>query len=319
MHRWDATSRLPPRGTPPIRYAQAVPALATPAKLRGPGWRRPYRGWYVPAAVQMAGPSQRIVEAAALLPAFGAVGSWAAGHWQGAGLLDGLAPDGRSQLPVLLCLSERGQIRPRSGVQISRERLPAREVMECRGIACTTPLRTGFDGARLATDLTEAVVIVDVLAKAGVLSLGELADYVREHPGWRGIAQARAALGVADPRSRSPAETRLRMLWMLAAALPRPEVNARVLDSAGRLLGVADLLDYDAGVVVEYDGADHRGLERHTSDNAREEAFEAHGLIVVRVTSLDLYRWPRRTEQRLRAAHERGLRRDRGGDEWVIG
>jgi len=319
MHRWDATSRLPPPGTPPIRYAEALAVDGTPGKLRGRRWRRPYRGWYVPASAPVAGPSQRIVEAAALLPTYGAVGGWAAGHWQGAGLLDGLSPDARSQLPVLLCLSERGQIRPRQGVRISRERLPPREVVECRGVACTTPLRTGFDCARLATDLTEAVVMIDVLAQAGVLTLDALADYVHEHPGWRDVAQARAALALADCRSRSPAETRLRMLWTLRAALPRPEVNAKILDSAGRLLGIADLLDYEAGVVVEYDGADHRGLERHTADNAREESFECHGLVVVRVTALDLYRWPQRTGQRLRAARERGLRRDRGTDQWLIG
>jgi hypothetical protein len=261
---------------------------ATAAKLRGPSWRRSFHGWYVPADVVPASPTQRIVEGAALLPAGGAVGGWGAGHWLGAGLLDGVAPDGRTLLPLLLCLSERGHIRPHPGVVLSRERLPPQDVVELRGLRCTAPLRTGFDGARLARCLTEAVVTLDALAHAGVLDLEELSKYVGNHPRWRGVGRARQALIFADARSGSPAETRLRMLWRVRAGLPAPEVNVSVYDPYGRPLGIADLLDEEAGLVVEYDGADHRGLEQHTADNAREEGFEAHGLVVVRVTALDL-------------------------------
>ncbi len=91
-----------------------------------------------------------------------------------------------------------------------------------------------------------------------------------------------------------------------------------MVDEWGQLLGMPDLLDDDAGFVVEYDGAHHRALRQHTSDNAREEGFERAGLIVVRATAIDL--WPRRAElvRRLRDGHARGLARDRTQDRWGL-
>ena len=35
-------------------------------------------------------------------------------------------------------------------------------------------------------------------------------------------------------------------------------VNCPIQDLAGNLLGIADLLDEEAGLAVEFDGADHR-------------------------------------------------------------
>src|SRR3954447_802486 len=67
----------------------------------------------------------------------------------------------------------------------------------------------------------------------------------------------RAALDLASEDSRSPNETRMRLVWVLDAGLPVPAVNQPVYDLDGRLLGVADLLDVAAGVVGEYDGEDH--------------------------------------------------------------
>lgn len=65
-------------------------------------------------------------------------------------------------------------------------------------------------------------------------------------------------------------------------------VNCPVIDLSGRLLGVADLLDPVAGLVVEFDGADHRSARRHSSDVDREAGFRGVGLEVARVTGPDL-------------------------------
>jgi len=83
------------------------------------------------------------------------------------------------------------------------------------------------------------------------------------------------------------------------------------------LIGIADLLDPDAGTVGEYDGGQHRGLTEHTGDNAREEALEDLGLVVARVTSLDMRRRDE-TAARLVRAWERGERRDRAHDRWSL-
>jgi len=77
-----------------------------------------------------------------------------------------------------------------------------------------------------------------------------------------------------------------------------------VFTRQGRLLGVADLFDPVAGLVGEFDGADHRGARRHSRDVAREEGFRRAGLEVVTVTGPDL---PRRqlVVDRLRSVRAR--------------
>lgn len=71
--------------------------------------------------------------------------------------------------------------------------------------------------------------------------------------------------------------------------LPAPLMNCPIrAKDDGRLLGIADLLDEDAGLVVEYDGADHRGAARQTDDLDREHRFREHRPEVCRVTGLAL-------------------------------
>ena len=112
-------------------------------------------------------------------------------------------------------------------------------------------------------------------------------------------------------------ETRLRMLWMLRAQLPRPLVNAPVFNWREELVAIVDLLDQDAGTVGEYDGGQHRELAEHSGDNVREEALEDLGLVVTRVTSLNM-RERDETAARLMRAWERGESRDRTKDRWTI-
>jgi hypothetical protein len=64
-------------------------------------------------------------------------------------------------------------------------------------------------------------------------------------------------------------------------------VNREVFTRAGRLVGVADLLDPVAGVVGEYDGADHRSARRHSRDVEREQSFRRLGLEYFTVTGPD--------------------------------
>ena len=70
---------------------------------------------------------QRIVEAAAVLPAYGGVTGWAALRWLGASWMTGLAPDGQTPLPVVL-VTAGDDIRPQPGIQVSAERLNPAEL-----------------------------------------------------------------------------------------------------------------------------------------------------------------------------------------------
>ena len=293
--------------------------------LAGPRWRRTSRGLYVPATAVPSTTTQRLVEAAALLPAGGALGGWAAACAWGADLLDGRDDHTLREQPVLLFLPP-GQHRPAlPGVRYGQQRLRPVEIATRSGLVLTTPSRTASDLVHDAPDLTEAVVALDALLGAGLV---EVADLVAT-PGRRGARQARQACELARAGVRSTWETRLRLLYVLELGLPAPLVNRAVHDGDGRFLGVPDLLDVEAGLVLEYDGArwtgpgsrvvgGHRDRDQHRADNVREELFERAGLVVVRVDAVDMRRYRRRLLARIDAARADGLRRDRRRDRWVL-
>lgn len=129
---------------------------------------------------------------------------------------------------------------------------------------------------------------MDMAAAARIMSISRMRSHVATRAGWAGVEQVRAALDLADEDSRSPQETRARLIWVMDARLPRPSVNPPIFDRAGHLLGYPDLLDVEAGLVVEYDGDDHRSSRRHSDDVDREARFRAHGLEVTRLTTRDV-------------------------------
>jgi hypothetical protein len=285
-------------------------------ELRSGRWRRSSQGHYVPAHLEVT-PAQRIIEAGALLRGAGAIGGWAAAHWHGAPFFEGVDADGE-QLAVLLCIGDT-RLQKRPGIDLLRNSLPAADVVDVSGMPCTTPLRTTFDIARHARHLFAAVAAIDTLLECGLVNQPELAVYVERHRGWRGVAQARRAVGLAVEGVRSPPETWLRLTWTVTAALSSLLVNPPVFSRDGELLGIADLLDVDAATVIEYDGEDHLEPDQSESDRRRDERLRDHGMTVVRVTKDDMLR--ERGDQlisRLAAARLRGLARDRTRDRWTL-
>ena len=107
------------------------------------------------------------------------------------------------------------------------------------------------------------------------------------------------------------------MFYLLEADLPRPLVNRPVFDLDDRFLGTPDLFDPEAGLVIEFDGKDHRMRRRHQADNIREEKLEGANLTVCRIDSLDL-RQPVPLTERLRVRHAQGMRRNRDLDRWTL-
>jgi hypothetical protein len=145
-----------------------------------------------------------------------------------------------------------------------------------------------FDEMRRVEDPREAVVALDMAAAAELVSLREMRAYLLLRRSWRRSRRVAWAVDLASELSVSPGETRTRLVWVVDAGLPPPLVNQPVWDLDGRLLGVADLLDPDAGLVGEYDGATHRHAHRHVDDVRREDRFRRAGLECVTVTGLDL-------------------------------
>ncbi len=303
--------------TRPAGYRHLLAAGIGRGALAGPHWLRPSRGQYRPRVAELT-VTQRILDAAALLPAGGAIGGWAAAYVHGVLWLDGRDGWTGAEVPVLACVGAATHRLSLPGVRYTRARLPIDDVTVVAGVPVTTPLRTALDLTRRATTLEEAVVSLDALGAFRLLDrpayLARLDDLGRQP----GVRQARSAAALTDPAVRSPWESRLRMRYQLGAGLPRPEVNVPVFSLRGDLLGIPDLFDAEAGLVTEFDGAGHRARGQHHLDNHREERFEGHNLVVTRADSLDLRGVRAVLTGRLRQAYDRGRQRDRRRDRWTL-
>ena len=258
----------------------------------------------MPSTVDPDVPEQRILEQAMRLTSGGAVTGWAACRMHGAAFFDGLRDGGRTSVPVPLNCGPLHQIRRQPGDDLIRDILNPDEIVDVRGVPCTTVPRATFDAMRYARDVRRAVVALDMMAAAGLTTVAEMRDYVGRKQAWTGVQRARDAVALAEDLSRSPQETRLRLMWQLDAGRGRPLVNRPLFDLRGRLLGYPDLFDPEAGVVGEYDGADHRSAQRHSDDVDRESGFRDHLLEVVRFTGPDMT-VPQRVTERIHAAYAR--------------
>ena len=315
-HKWDPECPEPRDLVWPVRVDRMGSAGPTKAQVAGGHWRQTSWGFHVPAETPTDVPEQRVLEQSMRLPAGGVVTGWAGCRLHRVGLLDGLATDGATRLPVPLALGVTGRIRGDSRIVRLHEPLADADRTRRYGIPCAVIERAAFDALRIAPDVREATVVVDMVAAAAKSSPERMQEYVDTHPGFRNIALARSALTLADEHSRSPNETRLRLVWVLDAGLPTPWANCGIHDRSGRLLGVADLLDPVAGMVAEFDGADHLGRRRHTRDIGKDDAFRRVGLEVARVTGTDL-RNPDLVVDRLRATRKRALFETELDRRWI--
>jgi hypothetical protein len=147
---------------------------------------------------------------------------------------------------------------------------------------CQLGAMLGLDDLVIAADhLLEATSLTEAEGKA-------LLDTVICRTRRRGSESLRRAMVEARKGSRSPGETRVRLL-LCRAGLPEPELNGRVVDVRGRFLGTGDLVWRRYRVVLEYEGAHHGSdPEQFRYDVERYERFRDAGWTVVRVTAADL-------------------------------
>ncbi|MSZ77646.1 MAG: hypothetical protein F2667_11120, partial [Actinobacteria bacterium] len=213
-----------PRGTVlPVRVDREGKIGPTRGEARGPRWRRTSHGLYVPAEVDADRVEQRVVEAAARLPVYGAVTGWAGLAWLGSRWITGSAADG-TRRPVDLVVMHQN-VRSQPEVRVSEERLAPRDITACDGVRITTTARSVCFEMRYAATWRQAVVALDMAAYDDLVSVDEVQSYADEHSGWTGIPQCRKALAYADENSWSPQETLMRLIWMIDAERPRPWCN----------------------------------------------------------------------------------------------
>jgi hypothetical protein len=152
----------------------------------------------------------------------------------------------------------------------------------------TNPLRTAFDCARWLS-LTEAVVVVDALAHAELITPESFATYVRSHRKLRGIRQADWVAQLIEPLSESPMESRMRVL-LINSGFENPVAQYIVTDRRGKFVGRADLAYPEQRLIVEYDGAQHWSQRR--ADDRRRDRMRALGWTVLVASRDDYYESP---------------------------
>ena len=233
----------------PFRGSVAVArGRVTPGALRGHRFVRLFPDVYVAAGV---GVTFLVLSMAAFLvvePCGGVLSGYSAAELVGSSC----AP---RDVPAEVLVSGHVKVHPRLSVR--RGRPQEADVGTVYGCRLTTPLRTAWDLAR-SLELVEAVVAVDALAfRRFPPSL--LLDRREREPGARGCRRLDRVVDLADARSESPMETRLRLLLVLAG-LPRPEVQFPVPAARVRF----DLAYPEAKLAIEFDGDRHDDdLDRH--------------------------------------------------------
>jgi len=302
---WLGPARIDPEGiTGPTR-----------GEAYGPQWRRTSQGFFVPVTADTASDEQRIVEAAAVLPSDGAVTGWAALRWLGAMWFGGAR--GSGELRPVAVLTRCGEIRSQAGITVSSELRRPGEAVDADGVRVTIPVRSTLFEVRYAGSLEQAVVHADMAMQADLVSQRELRSYTSTLGTWTGVPLARDALAWTDENSWSPQETRLRLVWVRLATLPRPLCNAPVFDRGGRHIGTPDLIDPHAGVVGEYEGAVHLRSRQRGVDVRREQAFRDVGLEYVAWVGDD-WRDEWGIVARIRSAYARAARTPSGQRLWSM-
>jgi hypothetical protein len=307
--------------TLPVRPDPLGRAGPTPDQVRGNGWRRSARGFYVPAGVDGNDPDQRVVEAAAVLPEdWGGVTGWADLGWRGGRWFDGTPWGGGPVRPVVLAVGGNRAIRPQPayGILTTEERLAPHDHELVDGLRVTTAVRSVCFEMRCARDVWDAVTFIDMACFNDLVSIDEVAEYADFLNGWTGVPQCREAIPLASENAWSPREVGMRKVWVRDGRRPPPLCNVPIFGLDGRRLGTPDLFDPELGVVGEYDGGVHFvDGRRRPRDLDREEMFRSLGLEVVHMLADDV-RDPTRFERRLEAAYLRAQARPAGPRLWTL-
>ena len=216
-------------------------------------------------------------------------------------------------LPPLECvvLRDRARIEREGCVGGERDLAPG-DVTLVHGLRVTTPLRTAMD---LACKLRrpDGLAALDMFLRLYDLTILDLQRELPRYRRRRGVVRLRELIALADGRSESPRESRMR-LAVHDAGLPKPEPQWWVT-LHGVPLYRLDLAYPKHRVAVEYDGREWHDEtdEQRDADRERREWLSAHGWKVIVVREGDFApkqvdRWTREVRSALRDSHQLPVR-----------
>jgi very-short-patch-repair endonuclease len=182
-------------------------------------------------------------------------------------------------------------VRPHPGLLVHRAAVSPDDVVLVRGCRVTSPERTAWDLAR-RPGLTDSVVAVDTLAARWAFDPSVLLG--RRRPRVRGGRRVEHVVALADRRSESPMESRLRLLLVLGG-LPQPVVQHLLRDRSGVAVARFDLAYPHARLAIEYDGGTHLEAKGRIRDRERDAAASRLGWMTLRFGPKDVLAEPTRT------------------------
>lgn len=154
------------------------------------------------------------------------------------------------------------------------------------GVRLLGAVRTFVDCGTVLT-LPELVAAGDWLVGRKLATPSRLRSFA-ESSHLDGVQMARVAADLVRAGSESIQESVTRF-HLVAHGLPEPAVNLTILSDEGEFLARGDLPYAEFKVLAEYDGWYHeRSAEQRQRDILRREQLEAHGWLVVVLTSRDV-------------------------------
>jgi hypothetical protein len=229
------------------------------------------RGLYVSRAVDLS-LSERCRAWARVLPCDAAFGLHTAVALHGA--------DSSYDDAVHVVLRPRRVLPQHSSLTVHARALAEEDVVELDGLRVTSGAQTYLDMAQhlMAPDL---LALGDALMRRGALEADPLAARLVRADRVRGVIRARECAPHLTALAGSHPESRMRY-WLLASALPDPEVQVAVRDQWGREVAHADLGYSRWKVALEYEGRQHAEMEQFGRDVDRYSLFAASGWLVLR-------------------------------------
>ena len=279
--------------TAPFTTATAQEHHLSENVLRGPKFRRPYRGVYVWHELPRTLHTE--IDAARLILPATAIAS----HLTSVELLGAQVP--YSPRPNFWVPDSCAGLSIRGLRLHNYDKRPATVDVDGRTL---TAASKSFVDCATQLDLVQLVEVGDSLVRRGHTTPNELRTVARER-GRRHIRKARAAAGYVCEGVDSSPETRTRMLIVLGG-LPEPAIGLPVFDECGGWLATPDLSYREIRVAVEYDGRHHDANSRQWSrDVLRNENLIAAGWLIIVVRADDLRLRPAATLMRIFSALER--------------
>jgi len=288
MDPFHPVCRTPPGLVLPVGVDATGRAGPTRGQAANRGWRRVGQNRYVPADVDPTVPEQRILEASIHVPPGGAITGWAGLRLARGSYFDGRGRSGDETHDVLIATGATQGRRRHPGIALTYEPLGPDESWYFFGVPVALPVRCTFDELRRPDLGPEAVVALDMAMAATLVTPERLSAYLAERRAWRRSSLVVRALALAARGSRSPGESRSRLEW-LSCGFPTPLLNREIFTLDGRFVCEADMLDVEAGMVVEYDGSEHLKLGRRAKDVARQQRCGRVQLEYCTVTAPDLH------------------------------